>query len=208
MNYNQIFSKLKIGINNYDTMLKDNDFLIFFYNSNKEILYKKIVFEKKHFKHLTGIDTSLSAVDFYNTIQENELKQHHVKLKKDGTTRLKLEILDKIHLPFHSPAMIGTYFNFSKLYLKVDEVIGTNLISVGLKNNTNYLIPSSLLKENIKKITEPTFPVLFVLKKKSNDEYFNEITHCKTDFCLQTFFKQNKELITNLPIHNELTIFK
>lgn len=206
MNKEQVLKKLKVGIDVYENFLINHEFLIFFSKKNNTYDYKKVSFEKHNFKHLTGIVTKLSPHKFYDNIKEHKITHNDIALKENGTTRLKLAILDKMHLPFYRPSMIGEYFGGSKIYLDADEVIGTNRISIGLKELTSkdYLAPSSLLKEDVKIVTNPTFSVLFVLKKQNNENYFNEITYCKSDFCLKTFFNQNEKLITELPLHEEL----
>lgn len=191
-----ILKILNNAVKLYDEHLNDNEFIFVFYNKERKIEYKKVKFMKNNFLHLTGVQTELSPKEFYKNLKKKRLKVDDIKLKEDGTTRLKLEILEKMHHLIYTPTIIGDYDGFLKINLKVDSVVGNTKsqgICMGLKEiNQNNYVPKSLLKENVKHIVYNASSVLLTLKKSCREKEFKEVTYqSKRIDNLEKYIKEN-----------------
>ena len=204
-----ILKTLNKAIILYDEHLNDNEFIFIFYNDLKKLEYKKIKFVKNNFLHLTGIKTNLSPKDFYKFLKKDRLKEKDINIKDNGTTRLKLDIVDQMHHLIYTPTVIGDYDGFTKIKLDVDSVLGNtkaNGICIGLKNiKPNNYAPKSLLKENIKHITHKTNSVLLTLKKNCSNKEFNIVTYKSKKIDIEKFVEINSEFLKDLNISIDIT---
>ena len=198
----EIIKTLSVGINLYDDHLKDNEFLILFKKDHK-LEYKKITFNKGNFLHLTGLNTKLKPNQFYKSVKSKKIKPSDISIKPNGTTRLKLDILDQMHNLFYQPILIGDYDGFVKIHLDADYIIG-NLkakgVCIGLRGEEKC-IPNSLLQEQVKKITHTPKPIMLTLKKKIGANDFQTITYQSKKIKLNELKTQHSSLFKKLNIY-------
>ena len=194
------------SIESYSKKLNNNDFIIFYYE-NKNLLCKQVKFLDTNFLHLTGVSTKLKAQNFYDYLASGKLSERDFDLKYNGTTMQKLEVLEKLHSPFYSPAMIGQFDNHLKLNLVCDSAIGdekrpplTLGIDISKKENNNFYFPKTLLKESIKQNSNPIFPIKIIFKKSNKDFHYSEVSFISKSIDLIEFFKNHKKELLNKQI--------
>lgn len=169
----QILRKTAI---NYHKNLDNKNFIVI-YKEEEKIKYIQIKFSKGNFLHLTGVQLNkkMSAILFYKKCLNGKISKEEVNLKQDGTTELKLQILEMITNICMTAKMIGQYNNLRK-NLYTEFILGTNYISLGLiQTHSNFFIPNTALYENLKDVVFKSYRIIAIFSKKINEELYNEI---------------------------------
>ena len=133
------------------------------------IRYIEVVFYKRNYQHLTGLELidqrgnvlRNQSLNFYRKCIENKLGLEEFCFKKDGTTQLKLAALPVLMDITKITKITGDYNNV-RPYLFVDRVIGGVNFCLGLSKENNVYVPSSALLEDIKKLTDAPSQVLAI----------------------------------------------
>lgn len=132
------------------------------YFVNKAVYYQSeietvsVYFSATNFMHLCGILYEKGAMSFYNDSLNHNIALQNVKIKHDGTTFQKLQVLNSID------ELIGGHVHLTQsgkyLYLEFDYALRTKkqILALTLKHaHSNKIVLQSLL--NLKKQT--VFPV-------------------------------------------------
>ena len=131
-----------------------------------------------NFLHLTGVSTKLSPRQFYKQLMNNKLSDDNFELKKDGTTVLKLQILEQTLNMSVNAKMIGDYSG-SHIQIQTGKVTGSITSCLGLIKDNGYYIPQTVLKEdarnNIKKGTQSQ--ILAILQKKISEKEYMKVIY-------------------------------
>lgn len=175
----EILKILKENAIKYNENLKDNNLLIL-YQKEQKIEYIEILFLARNFMHLTGVKyydkfgRYMKANQFFQACLKNKLSEKNIKIKKDGTTQLKLQILSQlIHIDKKSK-MIGIY-NQSNRKLTTEILLGNIHMCLGLiKSTGNYYLPNSLMKEDIRKRVIKPYKIVGILKKNTKEEKYQK----------------------------------
>ncbi|HDL4709156.1 TPA: hypothetical protein RSW02_002662, partial [Mannheimia haemolytica] len=132
-----------------------------FFNSyfiNKKVIYRtktqeiSIIFKRSNFMHLCGIKYTDGASEFFNAAISNNLDLAKMNVKSDGTTFLKLSLLNSVSFLL-TPEMCltegGIYLN-----IRFDKSLKTKkqIFALTLINQNHVFIPNSLL--NLKKMND------------------------------------------------------
>lgn len=159
----------------YDTYYANKNFLIV-YKEGNQFMYKQLVFKKQNFKHLTGINTKMSAEVFYTACLNQRLSSKDVELKSNGTTQLKLKVFPQMKSLFSVPTLIGD-FNNNGFSLRVDYLMGDmkRIVSLGFKQNNEFDVPQSLLSEDVKKLTQKSHKVIAIWIKNVNETSYQDL---------------------------------
>lgn len=130
-----------------NNLLNMNVMFIHYNKKTHKYSYSEMLFEKKNFLHLTGIqfieseEENKKSVLFYNKCINNKLSKKDILPKQNGTTVLKLEIIRVIMNLHTNTSMIGEY-NYSKPKLIVDKICGGVYASLGIDKGDNGLFLS------------------------------------------------------------------
>ena len=117
----------------------------------------------------------MKANSFYDLISSHRLKANHCFYKSDGTTKLKLEILiHALNFPYNA-IMVGNY-NYSHPYLYTTKLCGGITSCIGFINANKTFYPSTILKEDIRNITEKPFPIIMICCKHKTKLKYKQIT--------------------------------
>lgn len=145
--------------------------LLYAYMANDEFHYIEVVFKKQSFQHLTGIKIpDIKSGDFFDRCLARKISYREIQPAKDGTTPLKLRILENAIKGIERAQMVGVYDN-SRFYLKTDHLVGNVHWCMGFvyndkKNMDALLYANTLLNEDLRKIVlRPFYRVSFVAKK-------------------------------------------
>ena len=71
--------------------------------------YLEATFLSRNFKHLTGVSSELSSVQFFNDALDNKLSPVNISFLDDGTITLKLSVLPNLMNIHLNARMVGTY---------------------------------------------------------------------------------------------------
>lgn len=212
MNQMEIIKKLVEGAKNYKENLQNKNLFIV-YRDREEAKYIELVFLARNFMHLTGIRAIgkdgkyKTANQFYQACLNYKLSNKDICVKEDGTTKLKLDIIDKmIHIE-QNCKMIGIY-NDSKKELITEMLLGNIHMCLGIiKGIKEYYIPNTLLKQDIRKLTRKTYPIIGIWKKNRNEKEYQQVVYINKKIEMD-FLQKNKVLYKKIKIEKEKTIVK
>ena len=173
----KVATKLIQAAQKYDEYLNNLHFLIVYQKDNQHQLVQ-IGFRDLHFKHLTGVESRLSAQRFYAKCINNKLSINDFEISKDGKSEQKLIVLPYLHELLYHNCMIGVFIN-SGIRIQADYFVGDTkaVLSVGFRQGIRVDIPVTLYKENVKKLSKPVYKVLAIFKKRYNQIEYKECTY-------------------------------
>lgn len=173
---------LNESANNYKKDLLDKNVLFIFYD-HKETMIKalEVEFQKRNFKHLTGIKTNndILSEDFFERCLDKRLSPHDIKIKDDGTTIKKLNVISStLNKNLFSQKIIGNY-NGYQLDLKTDKLVGNLYACVGFVKDKEgkFHIPNTLLQVDIRDRIEYSCQVICTFVKNKKDSKYNNLTY-------------------------------
>ena len=170
---------LKIILNaakKYDRELKEKELLIVA-KQEKTLVSYQIKFRGYHFKHFTGVESNLSANDFFKKALKNTLGINEFEFKDSLLVEKKMHVLENaMELPY-SAKMVGN-FKYAGIKIKADMGAGNSCYVMAFRtDDTNVLYPISVMEEDIRNSTQPTSPIFAILRKNKNEKTFEEITY-------------------------------
>ncbi|MBA3925629.1 PBECR4 domain-containing protein [Listeria rustica] len=145
-----------------------NKRVIYVYKDKELIKHFSIYMTASNFMHLCGVQYRRGAATFYNDIDNKTLRIKDVILKKDGTTKQKLQVLPLLNELIGNQVKVchrGAY-----VHLAYDMAIRSNrsILAVTLKHaHVDKYVPTSLLNlRNGKYDTlNPSFFVICIIKE-------------------------------------------
>lgn len=173
------------GAIDYLNTFADKNYILIF-EDGKNLQYIETEFLKTNYLHLTGIETKLRPNDFFQRCVDNEISVEDIALRKDGSTELKISILPSLKIMMSCNALIGDYES-SHRRLFVDIVVGDTkkLMTLGLTlKATGYYVPKTLLREDVKTLSNRTRKVIAVYSKNIADEHYCSRTFICSGFPL------------------------
>lgn len=131
-----------------------------------------------NFLHMTGVNTRLSAQQFYAACLESKLSENDFEIDNKGKVQQKLIVLPYLAELLYHHCMIGNFIN-SGVYIRADYFVGDTkaVLSVGFKNGTNIDFPVTLYNEDVRKLSQPTNKVLAIYTKYYNEQSYNTCTY-------------------------------
>lgn len=200
MKEKEIMKKLKESAKLYKENLQNKNLLIMYEKDNK-IEYIEILFLTRNFMHLTGVRSTeiKKANQFYQACLTNKLNIKTLKMKEDGTTQLKMDIISNM-IKMEEPWKIIGVYNGAKEKLKTDILLGKGDICLGvIKEVSNYYIPNTLLKEDIRKITKENNVIVGIFKKEKQEEIYQKVTNINKNIEIERI-RKNEKLASKLKI--------
>ena len=186
MKKDQAIKDLRQFANDYAEKLEEKK-LLFIFSDFPRLDYLQVRFRKNNFKHMTGVETSLSPSLFYDACLHGKLSENDFEFSKDGTTQLKFQIMNGIINIFRTGRFIGEY-NGKRPYLITDKLVGNNNYCLGLKKNIKYYSPNSVLKANItKEIYLPPKEIRATLRTDVSKDKYDELCYLRSSINLGDF---------------------
>lgn len=180
---------LKIIVNaakEYERKLNNKHFLIIYQECNtlKTVI---VGFRDMNFLHMTGVNSKLSAQQFYKACLNKKLSENDFELDNKGKVQQKLMVLPYLSGLLYNNCMIGNFIN-SGICIKADYFVGNTkaVLSVGFRYGKNVDFPVTLYKEDVRKISQPTNKVFAIFSKKYCQEKYRECTYLAKGLKLQT----------------------
>lgn len=186
----------------YDKNLKNDNIMFIIENKKgkKKLSFIQTIYYAYNFLHLTGINYDSNknlktAKNFYSNLLKGKISYKKISFKNPITTELKLEILHNLCSIDKTAKFIGNYSDSIKDNLYTEKVIGNISYCFGLikDKNTEYYLPNSAIKDNIRNITNDFSNIVAILKKEKNKKQYSNITYIKNNFDLNNL-TNNTEL--------------
>lgn len=197
----KIIQEIKQIAQLYKTHMVGRTFLYIYDNKAIEVVYRK-----KDFLHLTGVETVLSANDFYNeavrgTITHNQIffsRRHPYDLCKK-----KISKLSNLPAIINSDLLILENLSTETFKFKfaLTELTFTICLSSDRNNDgelmSDYYIARSLRVEDSFNRGENAFEVDFILSKENNEKLYNKIMYSDKNASLTSLPKYIIDKISN-----------
>ena len=201
----------------YDVRLKNKQFLVV-YRGKKGAETHCVGSRAINFLHLTGVETDMSARQFYAACINKRLSKRDIRVDGKGKVQQKLQVLPYLSALLYHNCMIGDFIN-SGIFIKADYFIGDTkaVLSVGFRDGRKEDIPVTLYNESVKKLSDPTCKVLAIFRKEYDDPKFDICTYLTSGYEIGRFpkvireriddrvhFLSNKEILTEAKVENKV----
>lgn len=195
----------------YEKELLDTN-VLFVYENRRTKKYEsvEVTFLASNFKHLTGViyphndkeeadEMSEGAVHFFNLALRKRLNINKCNYKSDGTTPIKLQILSSIMNIKKTARMIGDYNN-SRLHIMADKMCGSTSATLAFtRSGSNELLPSSTLREDIRRLVTEYHTVIAVYQKSIQDREYANCFYTSKKYSISKLPKSIKEKLKEEP---------
>ena len=176
-----------------------NKCLLFITTRNADTVFFEAAFMPHNFKHLTGIITKLSGLDFYNLAVKNRLSPREIILANDGTTDLKLDVLPQLMRIHTTARMVGEY-DQSKSFLVTDKVAGTITAAMGFIQTNGMYLPNTALKKDVREVTKHAtrYRVAAIFAKHRHAKTYSNLTYIAKGLSLEELLPANIDKYVDL----------
>lgn len=173
----------------FDKNLKNKNVMFIFEDNQGNINKVEVMFPIGCFYHLTGTNVYdknnkiVNSYKFYNLLKGNKINSMKIQ-PKNKTTYYKLDVLPQLMRIDRNANMIGEFIG-NNLFLKTEKVAGNVNACMGVvKNNSleNIYVPNTILKEDIRKITNEKNKIIGIMKKGINEGLYEEVTYLKNNY--------------------------
>ena len=134
----------------YEAKLNNRLFLIVYHEggNTKTVC---VGFRDMNFSHLTGVDTKLSAQQFYAACLESKLSESDFEIDNKGKVQRKLIVLPYLSELLYQSCMIGNFIN-SGIWIRADYFVGNTkaILSVGFREGKTVDYPETLYNEDVR----------------------------------------------------------
>ena len=159
---------------------------LLFVTKRDNTVFFEVVFLPQNFKHLTGIFSKLSGLDFYNLAVKNRLSPRDIALADDGTTDLKLDVLPQLVRIHTTARMVGAY-DQSKSLLVTDKVAGTVTAAMGFIQTKGMYLPNTALKKDVREVTQfaTRYRVVAIFSRHRHTKMYVNLTYIAKGLVLE-----------------------
>jgi hypothetical protein len=165
--------------------------VLFAFGGREKCSFFETAFPSYNFQHLTGVDSGLTASQFYNASIDRRLFAEQFSFADNGTTPLKLEILPHLMEIYKNARMVGDYDN-ARAYFYTEKIAGGVTANLGFVKDANYpesglYVPNTTIKDDIRDLSLiPVQRVLAILIKKAPDPKYPLLTYLAKGVSLNT----------------------
>ena len=186
----------------YKNELEGRNLLFLCIDKHNKVFVQEVSFDDNNFLHLTGVNTSLSPVMFYERCTNQKLSLADFEFDEDKFAFLKLEALPIMVSKNLSAKMIGDYDTYNPK-LKTDKLAGNVNAIMGFveKDETpNVFIPNTVLKSDIRNYSKSTLRIIATFRKNITEDKYQELTYKanKVEWEKLKFPEQYEYLVTLL----------
>lgn len=140
--------------------------------------YIEVMFLRRNFKHLTGVESDLSANDFYSKASKNKLAFSQVRFTSDHPYRLAAKKIK--HLCDLSEMAVSELFVLEEI--KTDSRtyrFGTTDMNLTLclddDSKNSYLVPTSLRAEDCFSKSKEIYSVSRIYSKRNDEKLYSSL---------------------------------
>lgn len=172
--------------NQYEAKLNKRLFLIVYQEGSKTKTVC-VGFRDMNFSHLTGVDTKLSAQQFYDACLENKLSEKDFEIDNKGKVQRKLIVLPYLSDLLYQNCMIGNFIN-SGIWIRADYFVGNTkaILSVGFREGKTVDYPVTLYNADVRKLSNPTNKVLAIFSKGYLQQVYTDCTYIAKGYEVST----------------------
>lgn len=139
----------------------------------------EILFTPRNFLHLTGLKTSMTAIQFYKACAASKLKASDFYKPSNGVHEQKLRVLPELVRLHKSCKMIGG-FNKNGFYLDTSHVMGNVRGAMGFvksEQNPNFYAPNTVLEGDVRDRVIKPYKILAMLCKQIKAPLYSDVCY-------------------------------
>lgn len=173
----------------YEKNLANKNLLIVYRNEAGGVAEIELLFLKKHFLHLSGVQIdrdSVSSTRFFNLCINKRLSVREFDFSPNGTTVQKLCVLNQLMSIPQKASMIGI-FDGNRLHLQTKYLVGSVHACMGfvIDDKSGYYIPNTALQADIRDLCrDKPRQILAILSKNTKDTKYTTVCKCAACFHL------------------------
>ena len=162
----------------YQKNLIDRSLLFLCLDKHKRTYCVEVTFDASNFKHLTGVQTRLNALHFYEMCIDHRLSTDDFSFAEDGTTIWKMEVLPRLISKNLSANMIGEY-NGSMPVLFTERLAGSTSACIGFvrSDKSGRYVPNTILKGDVRALVYKADRIIATYRKKRIENQYLEIVY-------------------------------
>ncbi|MBQ8296489.1 MAG: hypothetical protein IJX77_01755 [Ruminococcus sp.] len=196
----KIVSEIKKAADAYKKNLVGKTFLYVF-----EGQYIEVMFKTKDFKHLTGVDSKLSAQEFYKKAVKKELQSSQVFFSARHPYKLAQKKLKHLHAI--SSLVMGESFMLKDIKTQTETYkFGTTDLKFSLCFNKEYdnngteqgtcFIAKSLRDEDCFSKSSDAFTITHIFSKKNDEKKYNQEVYCEKGYTITELSPEIKSMLS------------
>lgn len=187
----------------YDTELCHKNLLIIFGAPNKPN-YVHTIANENNFQHLTGTISNLKGDNasklFYVKALDGNLSPNDFEINPDGTTQLKMEILNQtLYLSKNAKTILD--LNNGRLKLKTDKIAGGTGSCMVFVEDDGFYVPNAVLNGDMRSVATNPQRILAILSKKVNETQYEKTTYIAKKIEIKRLLTK---LSNNIPMDSSL----
>lgn len=180
MTKNEILKIIVKSAKLYSEHLENKNMLFLYKDKTNKINYFEAVFDPRQFQHFTGtriVNKNIkSKTEFYNMCLNNNLTEKDFEITKDGTTRLKMEVLPYLMTIYKVSNMVCA-FDSCGVKLQTEKLVGNVKGCMGFVQSGKYFVPNTILNGDIRKLSNNTSRLLVVYSKMIKDQFYTNLCY-------------------------------
>ena len=166
----------------YKNNFVGNKFLFVATNKHMKVESLEVVFPASSYMHLTGLictHEDWTGLDFYNFCIDARLREEDIRIRKDGTTQQKLNILTSaLSKQNLSASMLGN-FSSQQPYLYTDVLVGGVKWAFGFIDpvGNGFYLPNTLLEGDIRKEVHEAHRIIATYVKRVESSKYEKLIY-------------------------------
>lgn len=176
----------------YKENLLNKNMLIIYEKQQKQYFCLNILFLERQFLHLTGVRTTnnISSKDFFQKCISRKLTVKDFEVEDTWTTTKKMNVIIPAMSIYKNAKMVGDFQSngtYGKLY--TEKVVGNERGCLGFKldDKSNYMVPNTLLQEDIRDITTKSNKLVAIYMKDAKEPLYNHICYLAKSIKLEEY---------------------
>ena len=145
------------------------------YNSNETIA------RSGNFLHLTGVDTDLSSIVFFEKAKNSKLADDDYILTPNSDVMKKLAVMKEAMEFAHNAKMTGYFSPMSSGNLYTEVLVGNVRFSLGFVQDRitdgKYYVPNTLLNGDVKDFVGTAYPIEAIFEKSDSEDLYSHLVH-------------------------------
>lgn len=167
--------------NLYKTNLLHNNMLVIYRGQENQYFHIEVLFEERHFLHLTGVETvnGKDSVYFYNRCIDNMLSVDDFNVKDTWTTTKKMKVIKPLMSIYKNARTVGDFKGVGGTLLQTEKLMGreSGCMGFAFDPKDKYYVPNTLLKEDIRDKIDKSHQLMAVYMKSKEDEKYNRLCY-------------------------------
>lgn len=142
--------------------------------------YIQTASSERNFLHLTGVISQLKGNNaselFYAKAIDGNLSVDDFEINPDGTTQLKMEVINQALNISCNAKMIGDYNN-GRIKLQTNKIAGSTASCIGFIKDNGYYVPNTILCDDTRSNVIESQRIIAILSKNVSESQYEKTNY-------------------------------